>query len=239
MFEELFKEYSISEGDIDRIKNFINENELEIHINEDNILRFFISTEEGFSYQIYKTNETYIVVEINNKGYVKYINYSSLHQFLEQLCFVENSKPKVYFYPINQEAYAYMTFDNKNYTDEWGNYLMNSDNWKLEDSYNFHDEKEYKYLVYEQDINLSVISPCNTLHDVSPLNSYNPTKISKLHFEIHPVLLTEKNEVFLCRILINTDEKFKEYINYKIMKKKGLKLFLEELFNNKNPFIMF
>jgi hypothetical protein len=39
------------------------------------------------------------------------------------------------------------------------------------------------------------------------------------------------------RILINKEEIMKEWINYCVLYKKGLKLFLEELFNNKNQYI--
>jgi hypothetical protein len=61
--------------------------------------------------------------------------------------------------------------------------------------------------------------------------------MDRLYVEIHPISLKEKNESYLIKILINNEPVLKEYINYRVFKKKGLNLFLEELLNNKNQYV--
>ena len=63
--------------------------------------------------------------------------------------------------------------------------------------------------------------------------------MDKLYLEIHPICVLEGSESYLVKILINNEEIMKEYINYIVRRKKGLRLFLENLFTNKNQYVMF
>ena len=77
-----------------------------------------------------------------------------------------------------------------------------------------------------------MISPFNTLHEVSAFNNLQLEKIDKLYFEVHPISCVKKRESYLVKLLCNNDNTFKEYINYKVYKEKGLKLMLNTLFND-------
>lgn len=55
--------------------------------------------------------------------------------------------------------------------------------------------------------------------------------MEKLSFEIHPISCKEQNESYLFKLAFNDDPILKEWINYRIIRKKGLKIFLETLFN--------
>lgn len=122
-------------------------------------------------------------------------------------------------------------FDDQNYQVDWYKQFQKDENWRVEEDGNCH------ILIYENsNYKPELISPFNRLHEVSPINSKQYTKVDKLYFEIHPVSLRQRNEAFYLKLVCNNDEKFKEYINYNISKKKGLRLFLEDLFLNMERF---
>ena len=79
-------------------------------------------------------------------------------------------------------------------------------------------------------------SPYNTIHEVSPINQETYAVVEKLYFEIHPISCLEKRESYLLKLLINNEEVFKEYVNYIVLSKKGLKLLIENIFNSVEKF---
>lgn len=235
------EDMKINDSDKKRIINYIKENELDLLISEENnIFRFFVTAEDCALFQIFKYNEQYVMVKtMAVKGdYRKaqtfdYFYYKNLQQVIEQLAFYDNSIPKTWWYVMDGMGPSSVsaTFKNENYSDNWSKDFDRNKKWRTG------EEDGYKCLIYEEIKDIKVISPHNTLHEVSLINTYSPANMEKLYFEIHPLSLSEGNESYMVKILINNEEIMKEYINYKIRRKKGLKLFLENLFNNNNPYV--
>lgn len=57
------------------------------------------------------------------------------------------------------------------------------------------------------------------------------TKVDKLYFEIHPISCQPGNESYLVKLLCNNEEVLKEFINYIVSRKKGLKLLIKTIFD--------
>lgn len=241
----------IEDKDKKRIIDFINENELDFTINDEGISKFNIVSSDGKAFFIYSYNEQYVVVKFDpskelesilsgNPGIMayEYFHYQNLQQVMEQLSFYENSLFKIHWQVLdgrnNNHQSIDMTFDNKNYSDDWFKEFSNDDSWG-EESWN----GEYKIATFEKKCDVKVMSPHNTLHEVSLFNTYQPFEMDRLYFEVHPISLESRNESYLVKILINNEPVLKEWINYRVFKKKGLKLFLENLFSNQNQYVQF
>jgi len=240
----LKEEHSISESDKKRIIDYIKENDLDYMVSEENhIFRFFITSYDRYLYQFLKYNEKYIVIKTDTKlggsgspKSFRYSYYKNLQQVIEHLSYTDSSLYKVWWEVldgIGRPSSVNIGFIKEGYTDEWFKEFIKTNEW-----YGM-DEEQYKCLVYEKKINIKVISPHNTLHEVSLFNDYAPTDMDKLYMEIHPISVQESNESYFVKILINNEEVLKEYIKYRVHRKKGLKIFLEELFNNKNQYVQF
>lgn len=226
----------LNENDKKRITDFILEQELDL-MELDNPLsgKFSVSASDGITFFIYANNESYLIVkydqekERQNRQAYEYFQFQNIPQILEQLSLYDNSIPKMYWSPTTESVQ--IGFDDQNYQVDWYKQFQKDENWRVEEDRNCH------ILIYENsNYKPELISPFNTLHEVSTINSKQYTKVDKLYFEIHPVSLRERNETFYLKLVCNNDEKFKEYINYNISKKKGLKLFLEDLFLNMEKF---
>jgi hypothetical protein len=63
-----------------------------------------------------------------------------------------------------------------------------------------------------------------------------PEKIDKLYFEIHPVSTLEGRESYMLKILCNNEEIMKEYVTYRVIKRKGLRLLMESIFSEAEKF---
>lgn len=238
----MLEEYKISKQDQNKIINYINDNNLSFIINEEGLFRFFISSMDGYMFQFYKNNEDYVVVSTDLKNTnpleskkFNYIQYKNMQQVLEQLSFYSSQMDSNFqWWEILDgigEPYANIQFIKEDYTDNWTNDFIKDDNWKIV------DDSQYKYISFSKEMSISAISPHNRLHQTSIMYDYNPDKLDKLYFEIHPICTKEHKESYVVKILINKEEILKEWINYRIFHKKGLNLFLEELFSNKNSYI--
>lgn len=237
------EEWKISETDQKRIKDFINENNLLYEINEENIFRFFVSSSNGLIIQFYKHNEQYVLVTTNTKSkdpfkpmQFNYLTCKNMQQVLEQLAFYSKRVDTTIQWweildGVGRPSSVNIVFIKEDYTNDWSKDFIKNENWKVA------DDEQYQYLAFEKKMNIKVISPHNTLHEVSWFNTYNPEQLDKLYFEIHPICVKEKNESYYVKILINKEEIMKEWVKYRVYKKRGLNLFLEELFNNKNQYI--
>jgi len=239
----------INDIDKQRVIQFITENELDFTINDEGISKFNVVSNDGKTFFFYKYNEGYVVVKFdsakemesvlsNNPGIMshEYFNFQNLQQIMEQLSYYDNNLYKTWWQILDGKdtnpQSINMTFDNKNYSDDWFKEFSIDEKWG-EDTWN----DEYKIATYQEKRNIKVISPHNTLHEVSLFNNYSPDDLDKLYFEIHPISLEDKNESYLVKILINNEPVLKEWINYRVFKKKGLKLFLENLFSNQNKYV--
>lgn len=225
----------LNQKEKERIIQFVEENELDYIPIDNGISKFSLTADDGISFYIYSYNENYVVVrydkerELQGKQAYDYIQFKTIPQILEQLKIYDNSLPKKYWEPtINSVE---VPFDKDNYNDEWYKNFIKDQKWRVEESSN------YKYIVYEnEDYKPDLISPFNTLHEVSTINNKEYTKVNKLYFEIHPVSCKEKSESYFFKLLSNNEEILKEYINWKVVKKKGLKMFIEDTFNNMEKF---
>jgi len=242
----MLDEMKISDSDKQRIIDYITENELDYNITE-GIFRFGLVSYDNQLFNIYKNNEQYVLVKMDpDKDFqaqydpgvmaYEYYYYQNLQQVIEQLSLYDNAVYKVWWELLdghnNRPSSANMGFTNEGYTEDWFSDHLTIDKYNVEDY-----DDQYKYVVYEDKRPIKVISPHNTLHEVSLFNNFSMSDMDRLYVEIHPISLKEKNESYLVKILINNEPVLKEWINYRVFKKKGLNLFLEELLNNKNQYV--
>lgn len=123
------------------------------------------------------------------------------------------------------KSYDYIVFYFYNYNDNW------IDDFKFDEFWSVDSSDNYNYLVYNNpDVSSNINSPFNILHEVSPINDIQLTKVNKLYFEIHPISCQSGNESYLLKLLCNNEEVLKEFINYIVSKKKGLKLLIDTIF---------
>jgi hypothetical protein len=220
-----------------RLIEFIDLNELDYIISENNLGKFGIISEDNKYFYFLKHNDKYIVQKWDYKKSQEtvsnwYYTFNNFSEVLEQLRVYDDSIYKIYWQPVLETLD--LKFNKDAYTNEWwSDFSLSKHDCSKIEKYN----ELYEYLVYEDDsYKPELKSPFNTLHEVSPINEIQLTKIDKLYIEIHPVILEKKKEKYFLKILINNDELFKEYVNYDIFKKKGLKLFLENFFKEMQKF---
>ena len=228
----------MSPQDKQRIRQFIQDNDLDFNIVDEGVSRYHIVAYDGvkFSFEMY--NETWVLIkytpskdEIYNTGSqsFEYLQFPTLTAILEQIQHHDKSISKTYWNLIRDS----MEVGVYNYTDGWYIDIIKDNCWVVEDM------DTYKIVTYTNSrYKPELKSPFNTLHEVSPINDLTYTKCERLYFQIHPVNLLEGSETYLVKLLCNNDEIFKEYINYMTFKKKGLKMFLEMMFNDMERFKM-
>ncbi len=228
----------INESDKNRIKRFIKDNNLDYDIIDNSITRFHIISEDGMKFQFQYLEENLVLVRYNPKKDESYNNgsqpfeyfyFKTLPSLLEQLLFHDRSINKTYWNLIqdSMEVGLVGTYDSDLYKD-----------FLVYGGYNISQEYEsYEILVYSNDSYKPELKhPYNTIHEVSPINDISYNRVNRLYFEIHPVSCQKDNESYLFRILCNNEDIMKEYINYMVWKKKGLRLFLEGLLNDMERF---
>ena len=233
----------INNKDKKRIIDFILMNDLDYKVSDGEVFRFHLVSEDDNQFYFYTNEDKYLLYKVDPKSAIKpdnisahqYFKYDNLQQVMEQLAFYDNSLNKNYWSILDGHGMpsANIQFFKEKYDEKWFKDYFKRENWRIE------SEDNYKYLVYEEKRKCKVISPHNLLHLYSTINEYSPFEMDKLYFEIHPISCENRNESYYIKILINNEEIMKEYIKYMVIKKKGLKLFLEELMNNKNRYVMF
>jgi len=210
-----------------KIIDFIINEELDYQINNNGLIRFHLQSDDNYKFFIYEYQNSYVVAKndpIEIKKY-EYYNFKSLSQLLEQLKIYDSSLPKNYWIPVLESIDD--NFNKNTYDEKWYVDFLNDSNFKVETNEN------YSFLIYEnENIKPNISSPFNTLHDVCSLYKKTYNKIDKLYFEIYPISLENRYEKYYLKLKNNNDEIFKEFINFEIYKKKGLKLFLKELSNS-------
>lgn len=209
----------ISESEIKRIIDYIELNELDMDPINNGIVKFSIKSFDDNIFTFFNYNENYILCKYDPKmdipGEVpyQYYQYKSLPLLMEELKVYDESINKT-FWTIDNDSIQ-IGFIKENYDDKWVEEFVQIDNYKIEEN------EQYKYIIYE-DKNLSPKLK-------SPYNDYGYNEVNKLYFEIHPISTIKRNESYLLKLLINNETVLKEYVNYKVSRKKGLKLLIKEL----------
>jgi hypothetical protein len=229
---------TISKENIKKIKEFILSNDLDYDVIDNQISRFHINSYDGKTFFVYDNvtdiEEDFILVKYDpeidelgdpTKQAYQYFKFENINKLLESLFNYDKELNKNYWEVIGTDIE--MGVDKEKYREDWFDNIIDLDFETGELDY-------YKFISYEDESYKPLLkSPFNTLHEVSPLNPepyYN--KVNKLYFEIHPICCKEKEERYLLKILSNNDEIFKEFINYCVWGKKGLRLLVNEIFNN-------
>jgi hypothetical protein len=202
-----------------RVISFLEDNELDYTPIDNGIIRFHLIAEDGMTFYVINNENEYLVTKYNKDrdrpGSVPYENYQfkTLSEVLEQLKFYDSNLPKVYWQPILETIE--IGFDKDNHIDNWYEPFIKDDFYKVE------EDNQYKYFSYTNEgYKPELISPFNTLHEVSAFNDLQLEKVEKLYFEVHPISCAKKREMYLVKLLCNNDNIFKEYINYKVYKEK-------------------
>jgi hypothetical protein len=189
-------------------------------------------------FYFYKYESNYILVRYDKtkdgkpgQQAYEYYQFQNLQQILEQLKIYDNNIYKQWWYPTTNSTE--IGFDSINYNDDWlKDFKEENEYWSVKS-----EEDKYKYLTYNNpNISPNIKSPFNTLHEVSPINDIQFTKVNKLYFEIHTISCQLGNESYLLKLLCNNEETLKEFINYIVSKKKGLKMLIKEILDSINNF---
>lgn len=220
----------INKSDIDRISTFIIDNELDYDIIDNGIIRYHIKSYDDMVFYFYNYNDNFVIVKYDKtkdgkpgQQAYEYYQFVNLQQVLQELKIYDESLYKQWWYPtINS---AEIGFNKEGYNDNWIDEFKSDEFWSVDSC------DGYSYLVYNNpDVSPNIKSPFNTLHEVSPINDIKLTKVNKLYFEIHPISCQSCNESYLLKLLCNNEEVLKEFINYIVSKKRGLKLLINTIF---------
>ena len=216
---------------------FIKENDLDYTLFDDNIGKFKIISYDNLEFHPYEFNEEYILVKYDKEkdkpgnsssSVYDYFNFKSIPSLLEALKAHDDSLHKIWYYPILNSAE--IGFDKSSYNENWYVDLIN-------EHYSIKSDNHSNYVVYDNNDYKPVIkSPYYTLHEVSDINDEYISTVNSLNFEIHPISCQEGNESYLFKLRYNNEEVLTEYINWMIVRKKGLKIFLKDLFESMQPF---
>ena len=229
----------ISQIEKDKLINFIKENDLDYNVVDGGISKFHLITYDNYKLFFYKFNNEFIITKydpkkdnINNPASIpyEYFNFKTFTQVLEQILYYDKQLSKNYWDTTSNTLEV--GFDKDGYEDEWHKEFVSDDeHWGLEDS------DLYKMITYNNpNYKPELKSPYNNLHEVSPINTETYTKIDKLYFEIHPVCCKCGREMYLLKLACNNEEVLKEYINYVVRSKKGLKLLIDTIFKSLERF---
>jgi hypothetical protein len=221
-----------------KIIEFVKSNDLDFDIVDSGISKFHINSYDGLTLFVYEyENKPLLVKYDKDKDKVdnpvsqayEYFYFNNLNELLESLSAYDKSIVKNYWSFVASDID--LCVDMKKYSDDWYKDIIN-------DSYKIQEETNYNWIYYEsKDYKPQLKSPYNTLHEVSPLNPVPIfTTVEKLYFEIHPISCEEKSEKYLLKILSNNDDIFKEYINYFVYTKRGIKKLIENIFEEMKIF---
>ncbi len=226
----------LSQSDKERLLEFIKQNELDFISTESIISKFQLISYDKLSFFIHPYQGQYVVIKYNVKkdkpggSAYEYYYFQNLQQVLEQLSLYDKSIHKTYWQSTMNSIEV--DFDSINYIDDWyDEFKGEGDKWSIDDCDN------YKYLTYNDDsYKPQLKSPFNTLHEVSPINKEEFLEVGKLNFEIHPISCSPGEERYYFKLCSNNEEVLKEYINYIVTSKKGLRMFLNTIFKEMEKF---
>jgi len=229
----------IEEREKERIFQFIKENDLDYDIVDNGIIKPHLIAYDGQRFFFHKNESQYVVVQYDKSkdkpgtsGAYQYYTMQSVMQIMEQLKQYDESIYKT-FWEATANSIDF-PFDSVNYKDDWYTDLIKDEHYSIE------EDLHCKYVVYSNDeYKPELKSPFNTVGEDawgSILHESKPEKINKLYFEIHPVSTLEGRESYLLKILCNNEKVLKEYVTYKVIKRKGLRLLIESIFEEAKKF---
>lgn len=210
-----------------RVKEFIEMNDLDYTITDNEISRFQLTSYDGDIFYIQENEGNFTLIrryENNGSEQFNYIPMENINKLMEALSIRDKSLEKTYWTLIMSDAeYGVIK---EQYNDEWYEDFVIPGK-------NLEERQEFNYITYENHNYRPVLNhPANTLHEISPINELTPNVVEKLYFEIHPVSCQENNERYIFKLLSNNDKVFKEYINYLVFRKKGIRLLVEQIFQD-------
>ena len=229
----------INEQNKQRLIEYIELNDLDYVPVDNGLTRFHILSEDKVTFTIYNNGDQFMISKYDGKKDTgkpgeqpfEYYQFKTFSEVLEQLKFYDDNLYKVYWQPTLESIE--IGFDESNHIEDWYSKYITDEHYTVEETF------KYKYIVYEnKGYSPELISPFNTLHQVSDFNEMELTKVDRLYFEIHPVSCVKKNESYYVKVQCNNEEVLKDYINYFVYKEKGLKMFIEGLFNDMSKFKM-
>lgn len=216
----------------DKISSFIESNDLDYTVMDSDVFVFSLLSMDNMQFKIYKQEESYLLMKCDlekirqyNEGNVmlepySYFNFNNLSQMLEQIKLYDDNIPKSWWSPVADV----MNYGIKHYTESWYEEFV-------KDGFIIEKHGQYEFLSFtSKEYKPELKSPFNTLHEVSELNKLEYTSLDELHIEIQPISCVDRNESYLFKIQCNSDQVFKEYINYVVSRKKGLRILIKETF---------
>jgi len=222
----------IKNEDLNKLIQFIKENDLDYTYIENVVNKPHLVSYDGYKLFFYIYENKYVVVKYDKdkdkpgKQAYEYFYFDTMPKMLEQLKHYDESIQKIWWYTTNNSIDY--PFDKSNYKEDW------FEEFTKDNFYSVDENLHCKYITYTNTNYKPVIkSPYNTLSEdalASIIHKSEPHNIDKLYFEIHPVSTLEGAEKYDFKILMNNDDIFKEYINYRVIGKKGLRLLIENLF---------
>lgn len=230
----------INNDDRNKLIQFINENDLDYTQIDNGITKPHLVSYDGYKLFFYIYENKYVLVKYDKdkdkpgKQAYEYFYFDTMPKMLEQLKHYDQSIHKIWWYTVtNSIDYP---FDKANYKEDWFEEFTKDNFYSLDE--NIH----CKYITYTNNNYKPVIkSPYETLSEdawASMIHKSEPKNIDKLYFEIHPISTLEGAEKYEFKLLMNDDDLFKEYINYRVISKKGLRLLIENLFKELETFII-
>lgn len=226
----------IKNEDRQRVIDFIKNNELDYNI-DNTEYKFNIIAYDGIIFTFYIYQEKYIIVKYNRENdkpdnpYLTaydYFQFETLPLALEQVKYYDDNLQKSYWEVTTNSAE--IGFDKGSYKSDWYEEFTKDAEYSMVND----DDLGYKYLSYNNPkYSPNIKSPYNKLSEIPEYSDQSPyIQVNKLYFEIHPISCRDGQESYLFKLLANNEEILKEYINYIVSTKKGLKLLIEEIFKN-------
>jgi hypothetical protein len=229
----------LSESEIKRLLNHIEENDLDYQYVDNGVFRPFLLAYDNTKYFLSKNEGSIVLTHYDSSkdkpgsnGAYQHTVHPNLMQVLEAITMRDMSLHKSYWELTSNSIEV--PFDKSNYVESWHEEFLESDGYTKE------EDSLCTYVVFESDeYEPEIMSPWNTLGSDSIgglLHESRPNRLNKLRFEIHPIGTAPGSETYLFKIRCNEDDAFPENICYKVVGKKGLRLIRQNLFNEMKRF---
>lgn len=225
------QEIDISQKEM--IKSFIDKNDLDLMIVDNGFFKFKVVAMDKVEFSFYIKDKSFILVKYDQSKDISdilseephtYSQFNNIQQMLEQIKLYDDSLSKSWWSPVSDVTQLGTNIDT--YDENWFEFIIGQKFSKVDGGRNI------TYLSYtSKEYRPELKSLYNTLHEVSEINNLEYTTVEGLNIEIHPLNCMDKNESYLFKVQCNNEEVLKEYINFVVYKKKGLKKLVKETFD--------